>query len=70
MIILQFVGHLLGGSMVGKLRDPGLLQPEPQSLQQVTAGPLKGMSCSVSMGPLGPGGHRVLFETSKCLPLV
>ena len=28
---------------------------------------LKGRSGSVSVGPLGPGAHKVLFEPSKCL---
>ena len=28
---------------------------------------LKGMSGSVSVEPLGPGAHKVLFEPSECL---
>ena len=28
---------------------------------------LKGRSGSVSVGPLGPGAHKVLFEPSQCL---
>ena len=51
-------------------RLPGLLQPEPLSpcghcwpvCPQV-----KGRSGSVSVGSLGPGAYKVLFEPSKCL---
>ena len=51
---------------------PRWLRPEPQPLQQATAGPylcrrLKHGFDSVSMGPLGPGVHKVLFELSKNL---
>ena len=54
---------------------PGLLEPEPLSPQQDTAGPClrrrhsnhKGRSDSVSVGSLGPSAHEVLFEPSKHL---
>ena len=46
--------------------------PKPLPLQQPTADPylhrrhsLKGRSCSVSVGPLGTGAHKVLTEPSE-----
>ena len=83
IIFLQFVGLLFGGSMVrlmatsskrayATLHDPGLLQPEPLPLRQATADPylhrrLKHRSGSVSVGSLGPGAQKVLFEPSEHL---
>ena len=75
IIVVQSVGHLLGGSvdLCHMLRLPGLLQPEPLSRWQATADPAsagdkhKGRSGSVSAGSLGPGVHKVLFEPSKHL---
>ena len=57
------------------LHDTGLLQPEPLSMQQATAdlflsrrhSDTQRQVWSVSVGPLGPGAHKVLFEPSKCL---
>ena len=54
------------------LHDPGLLQPEPLPLRQATADPylhrrLKHRSGSVSVGSLGPGTYKVLFEPSRHL---
>ena len=62
-IVLQFVGCLLGGSMVGlTCRLSGLLQQDPLSLRQATADPClcrrhsntQGRSGSVSCGVPGP----------------
>jgi len=39
IIVLQFIGCQLGGSVVGLTRLSGLLQPEPLPLQQATADP-------------------------------
>ena len=57
------------------LHDPGLLQPEPLSVWEATADlcPHRRHSntqrqvWSVSVGPLGPGAHKVLFKPSECL---
>ena len=56
------------------LHDPGLLQPEPLFVWQATADlcPRRRHNTqrqvwSVSVGPLCPGAHKVLFEPSKCL---
>ena len=54
---------------------PGLLHPETLPLQQATADlysagdteTLNGRSGSVSVGSLGPGVHKVLFEPSEHL---
>ena len=52
---------------------PSLLHPEPllqSTLTHTSAGDtqtLKGKSGSVSVGSLGPGAHKDLFETSKSL---
>ena len=86
IIVLQSVGHLLGGSMVGPVvtssrramphatppRSAAVRAPVPA---QATADPasagdtqtLKGRSGSVSVGSLGPGTHKVLFEPSEHL---
>ena len=57
------------------LHDPGLMQPEPLSMQQATAdlclsrrhSDIQRQVLSVSVGLLRPGAHKVLFEPSKCL---
>ena len=79
IFFLQFVGHLLSGSMVGLMMTSpkrayvtGLLHPEPLSLWQATADwylhrRLKHRSGSVSVGSLGPGAQKVLFEPSEHL---
>ena len=51
---------------------PRELHPEPLPLQQATADPylctrLKHRSGTVSVGSLGPGVHKVLFEPSESL---
>ena len=75
-IVLQFVGCVLGGYNDGNLLQedlhhtlslPGLLQP---LLTRANAGDtqtLKGRTGSVSVGSLGPGVHKVLFEPSEHL---
>ena len=57
------------------LGDPGLQHPEPLPcsrplLTRASAGDihtLKGRSGSISVGPLGPGAHKALFEPSEHL---
>ena len=73
------MGCLLGGSMVGLKMTSSkrayvtcLLHPEPLPLWQATADQylhrrLKHRSGSVSVGSLGPGMHKVLFESSEHL---
>ena len=61
---------LLQEGLCHMLHDPGLLQSDPLSLWLTcsSAGDtqtLKGRSGSVSMGPLGPGSQKVLFEPSS-----
>ena len=68
-------GDLLQEDLCHTLCLPGLLQPEPLSPGQNTADPClprrhsnhNGRSDSVSVGSLGPGVHKVLFEPSKHL---
>ena len=68
-------GDLLQEGLCHMLCDPSLLQPEPLSPWQVTAdlcllrrhSTLKDRSGSVSVGSLGPGAHKVLFEPSERL---
>ena len=73
------MGVLLGGSMVGLMATSskrayatGLLHAEPLPPWQATADlylsrRLKHRSGSVSVGHLGPGVHKVLFEPSERL---
>ena len=73
------MGVLLDGSMVGLMATSSkrayatdLLYPEPLPLWQATADlylcrRLKHRSGSVSVGHLGPGAHKVLFEPSERL---
>ena len=84
IIVLQFVGCLLGGSMLGLMVTSSKRayathcvtqvccsqSPCPHSrppLTQVSAGTNTQKSGSVSVGFLGPGGHKVLFEPSEHL---
>ena len=68
-------GDLLQEDLCHTLCDPGLLQPVSLSLWQTTADRastgdtqiFKGRSGLVSVRPLGPGAHKVLFEPSKRL---
>ena len=68
-------GDLLQESLCHMLCDPGLLHPEPLPLlrpllTRTSTGDtqtLKGRSGSVSVGSLGPGAHKVLFEPSEHL---
>ena len=65
------MGHLLGGSVVDNAvwpRSAAARAPvpiaghcRPMPLQRYS---LKGGSGSVSVGPLGPGAHKVLFDPS------
>ena len=85
--ILQFVGHLFCGSMVGLMTTSSKKTYATRHASQVccsqsycphsrpllthaSAGDtqsLKGRSGSVSVGSLGPGVHKVLFEPSEHL---
>ena len=61
---------LLQEGLCHMLHDPGLLQSDPLSLWLTCSSTgdtqtLKGRSGSVSVGPLGPGSHKVLFEPSS-----
>ena len=87
IIVLQFVGHLLSGSMVGLMVtsskrtyatcltsqvccSQSSCPPGKQLLTCVSTEDtqtLKGGSGSDSVGSLGPGVHKVLFELSKHL---
>ena len=66
-------GNILQESLCHMLHDPDLLQPEPcphsrPLLTHSSAGDtqtFKGRSGSVSVGSLGLGAHKVLFEPSK-----
>ena len=68
-------GDLLQESLCHMLCDPGLLHPEPLPLlrpllTRTSTGDtqtLKGRSGSVSVGSLGPGVHKDLFEASEHL---
>ena len=79
MIVLQFVGRLLRGSMVGvngDLLQDGLCHrvqyTEPLPLQQATADPpslhrrYSHSSGSVSVGFLSSAVHKAFFEPSRC----
>ena len=87
IIVLQFVSHLLSGSMVGLMVNSSKKAYATHCVTQVccTQSPcpcgkplvihasagdtqtLKGRSGSVSVGSLGPGVHKVLFEPSEHL---
>ena len=87
IIVLQFVSHLLSGSMVGLMMTSSKKAYATHCVTQVycTQSPcpcgkpllthasagdtqmLKGRSGSVSVGSLGPGAHKVLFEPSERL---
>ena len=70
--VLQFVGRLLSGSMVGHTRRASHVccsqSPYPCSRPLLTHAStghtqiLKGKSGSVLVGSLHPGAHKVLFE--------
>ena len=68
-------GDLLQEGLCHRLGDPDLLQPEPLPLWQATADPYlyrrrSNTGLAQSLGSLGPGSHKVLFEPSKCLSWV
>ena len=78
---MQFVGHLLGDSMVGNAVWPRSAAARAPALWQATTDPClcrrhsnhKGRSDSVSVGSLGPGVHKVFFEPlilNAILPLL
>ena len=87
IIVLQFVSHLLSGSMVGLMVNSSKKAYATHCVTQVccTQSPcpcgkplvihasagdtqtLKGRSGSVSVGSLGPGVNKFLFEPSECL---
>ena len=63
-------GDLLQEGVCHRLHVPGLLQPEPLPLQRplltrASAGDTQTLKGSVSVGSLGPGAHKVLFELSS-----
>ena len=66
-------GNLLQESLCRMLRDACLLQAMPLLSCQATHAStgdtqtLESMSGSVSVGSLGPGAHKVLFEPSEYL---
>ena len=68
-------GDFLQEGLCHRLCDPGLLHPEPLPLQQATIdlylcrrhSNTQRQSGSISVGSLGPGAHKVLFEPSECL---
>ena len=65
-------GDLLQEGSCHRLGDPDLLQPEPLPLWQATADPYlyrrhSNTGLTQSLGSLGHGSHKVLFEPSKCL---
>ena len=87
LIVLQFVSHLLSGSMMGLMMTSSkkayathcvtqvccTQSPCPCGKPLLTHAPagdtqtLNGRSGSVSVGSLGPGAHKVLFEPSERL---
>ena len=65
-------GDLLQEGSCHRLGDLDLLQPEPLPLWQATADPYlyrrhSNTGLTQSLGSLGHGSHKVLFEPSKCL---
>ena len=65
-------GDLLQEGSCHRLGDPDLLQPEPLPLWQATADLYlyrrhSNTGLTQSLGSLGHGSHKVLFEPSKCL---